>query len=236
MPGPVQDPGKIKGPVYIPNCVAIRLIWQLPNGKPASNILHGSYTSTFTPTIAMANSLFTAISTSFTSTGLGILLYYQSYFVGVGLRDLRQDPATGFGMAEFVSNTTPATPGTAANTVTALPPQTSLVVSLKTGFARQANRGRVYIPNWAATADTGAGVASPAAVTAASGFITQLASTVAGTPYNLSLCIAHPQRQSYPSRTPGAPAIPARAPGTVPVISIAARDNIWDTQRLRVRP
>lgn len=220
------DEGHIPGPIFIPNCAAVRLIWSLPNGKQANNVLHGSYTSFAITTQAQVNTLYTAIAAGFTSSGLAAAVVTTAELVAVGVRNLAQSGTAGVGFGEFVSNLG-ATAGTA--TGDALPANVSFVVSLKTGLSLQANRGRVYLTGYAESANQPGGIASDAAKNASVAFMgtTQSAMTAQG----LTLCIAHPARAAYTGST-GTPH-PARGAGTVQVTSILALNNVWDSTRLR---
>ncbi len=219
------DPGHIAGPIFIPNVAAIRLMWDLPNGKRANNVLHGSFSSGPPNTQTAVNNLYTAFSTALTASGLIAALVPSTEFVAVGVRDLTEI-TTGIGHGEIVSNL-PSTPGTA--TGDALPPSVSFVVSLKTGLRGQANRGRVYLGGFAESANEPGGIASDAAKNAAVDFIgrIQTAMNAAG----LVLCLAHPSRAAYTGST--GTNHPARGAGSVPVTSITALNNVWDSTRLR---
>jgi hypothetical protein len=106
----------------------------------------------------------------------------------------------------------------------------SFVVSLKTGLAGQANRGRVYLTGFTETNNQPGGIASDAVKNACVAFMGDVNSAFTAIAH--PLCIAHPRRAGYTSATTGR-VFPERAPGSVPVISIAALNNIWDSTRLR---
>lgn len=220
------DPGRIPGPVVIPNCAQVRLFWTLGNGKTATNVVHGAYSGTFTPSITMANQLMTALIGALTSSLLGQNLHTSTALAGVGVRDLSAAHTT-----EFVSNVA-ASAGT--GTGTALPPQNALVVTLRTGQAGQAGRGRIYYPGWASSADVGNGVASAAAQGAASSFTNSLSTSMAQSGIALIFSIAHPARNGYTGKT--GTVHPARAAGTVPITTILCENGVWDTQRRRAEP
>jgi len=220
------DPGHIAGPVVIPNTAQVRLFWLLGNGKIATNVLHGSYTAGFTPTVTMANNLQTAINAALTSSGMTPLLHTTTSLTGVGIRDISAAHTT-----EFVST---GAAGAGTGTGAALPPQTSFVVTLRTGTAGQGGRGRVYLPGYASIADTGNGVASGAVSTASQSFVGSVSSAMAGAGVLLTLCLARPARAAYTGKTGTAHA--ARPAGTLPITAIVAENNVWDTQRRRAEP
>lgn len=220
------DPGRIPGPVVIPNCAQVRLFWNIGNGKVVTNVLHGSYSASFTPTVAMANSLQTALNAALTSSTIAGQLHNSTSLTGCGIRDISAAHTT-----EFVS-TGVAQPGT--GTGTALPPQTSLVATLRTGQAGQAGRGRVYQPGWASVADVGNGVATATAQSALQNWVSAVSTAMAGGGIALTLVLAHPARAAYTGKT--GTAHPARGAGVVPVTGIFVENVVWDTQRRRAEP
>jgi hypothetical protein len=221
-----SDPGHIFGPVFIPNCAAIRLVWTLVNGKQASNVLHASFSTPPPNTQVFINGLFTAISSGFTSSGLAAVVHSGVHLAFVGLRDLTEI-SPGVGHGEIVSNLA-AVPGTAP-AADPLPANISFVVSLKTGLAGQANRGRVYVTGFTEGGNDPGGNASIAVSNAATAFIANVSSDL--TTNALSMCIAHPARNGYTGDT-GA-VHPARQAGTVLVTNIVSLNNVWDSTRLR---
>jgi hypothetical protein len=235
MPAPPRDLGHIPGPVYIPQVVAVRLIWQAPNLKFFSNVLHGKFTgTTLGATQSAVNNLFSAILTAFTSSALSTMLHQQTKLSQLGVRDLTFDTTTNSGFGEVKSNI-PGLAGAGPGADAALPANVAFAVTLGTGHSHQANRGRVYLGGFTASADQGTGIAVNALVLDAPAFIVAVQTAMAAYTPPLVLCIAHPARQAYTSPRTGI-AYPARQAGSVPVSNITARDAIWDTQRLRVRP
>lgn len=227
MPAPVRDEGHIPGAVYIQSVVAIRLFWTLSNGKTAFNVLHARYGSTPAFSQAYVNSIFTSVATALNSSNLDTYLDVQTKLAHVGVRDMRSTGTPPVGYSEWVSDNVPVS-GQAVGGGP-MPPQISLVVSLKTGFSGQGNRGRVYIPGWNNTADTGNGLAKQEAADAAVDFIEELKDSAFGN--SLTLVIAQPARQAYTGRT--GVAHPARSSGSQIVSGIVSLNNRWETQRLR---
>jgi hypothetical protein len=220
------DPGHISGPVVIANCAQVRLFWLLGNGKIATNVLHGSYSAGFAPSVTMANSLMTSFAAALTSSALLPLLHTSTSLTFVGVRDISAAHTT-----EFVS-TGVATAGTGA--ATALPPQTSFVVTLRTGTAGQGGRGRVYLPGFASAADAGNGVATGAVLGASQSFVGAISTAMAGAGVLLTLCLARPARAAYTGKTGTVHA--ARTAGFLPITAIVSENNVWDTQRRRSQP
>lgn len=228
MPAPVRDPGRIPGKVFIDNCVTIRLFWELANKKIAFNVLHASYVSEPPLTEAYVEALQTTIEGALNTSTWPTSLDVETRLKAVGIRDMR-DTGDGTGLAEWVSSGG-GVPGTGI-AGGPLPFQLAFVVSLKTGFAGQANRGRVYLPGLHSSCMTSDGLIDDGDKNSAVNFIKGIRDSIDN--QGLTLCIAHPARQAYTGRddTPH----PARASGTVPVTNIVALDNTFDTQRLRAR-
>jgi hypothetical protein len=220
------DPGHIAGPVVIPNCAQVRLFWLLGNGKTATNVLHGSYTATFNPSVSMANALMASCVAGLTSSALAGQLHNSTSLFAVGLRDISAAHTT-----EYIS-TSAAGPGT--GTGTALPPQTAFVVTLRTGTAGQGGRGRVYLPGYASSADVGNGTANSTVTTASPQFITTVSAGMNALTTPLAFCLARPARAAYTGKTGTAHA--ARQAGTLPITAIVAENVVWDTQRRRSEP
>lgn len=219
-----SDPGHIGGPVVIPGCIQVALVWDTAFGHPALNILHGSVLGGFTPTVAVANTLHAALSGSGTYTTLKAFFTDESAFRGVRLLDMRSPGNPP------VDSTVPAVPGTsvAAN----MAPGTALVVTERTARAGPGFRGRIYVPGWASNAsDTGA-KASAAATAALSDWAGTFIAAFAAS--GLTLAIAQPARAAYTGRT--GTAHPARAAATQAVTALVVRNSFWDSQRRRGEP
>src|SRR4029450_12161621 len=164
----MADPGHIPGAVYIPNCLAIRLFWTLPNAKQAFNVLHAHYDTPPAFNQPQANRLFPTICTAFTGSGIATRLDSETHLTNAGFRDMRQG-TDGFGYGEWVSNNTGVSGRATAEDPP--PPQIAFVVSLKTGRSGQANRGRVYLPGFNAAAGDGTGRALQATADDAVDFV-----------------------------------------------------------------
>lgn len=217
----MADPGRIAGAIVIPNCVQVRLLWSLANGKAAVNVLHGQVAGGFAPTVTIADSIFTALKAAAGWTSWKARVNTGISLVGVDLRDLRS------ANQPLIASTSAASAGTGAGT--ALPPGDALCVTLRTAGAGRGFRGRVYLPGLDSTALAAGGVAAAGAVTDSTAFLTAV-QTALGT-VSITLAIAQPARQAYTGDT-GA-SHPARGAATQPVTSITTRNNIIDHQRRR---
>lgn len=222
------DPGHIRGAVFIPNCASVRLIWTLPNGKTASNILHGSYTTAPPRTQTWINGLFTAITTGTAFTTHMSSLSPQCRLTAVAVRDMAQTTNPPGGWTEIRSNL-----GAVAGTGTgdALPANVSYVVSLKTDHRGQQSRGRIYLPGFTEAQNTATGDCLSTTGDACVAFVGNVSSAM--TANALTLCIAQPARQAYDSPVPPFTHHDARNAGTVQVNSILKLNDHWDSTRLR---
>jgi hypothetical protein len=217
----MPDPGRIAGAVVIPNCIQVRLIWTLPNGKTVYNVLHGSVAGGFTATATIAENVFTAIKAAAGWTSLRANLSTGVSLAGVDLRDLRS------ANQPLVASSSAAAAGTGAGT--ALPPGDALVVTLRTAGAGRGFRGRVFLPGFDSTAMAAGGVAAAGTVTNATSFVTAVQTALSG--QSITLAIAQPARAAYTGSTGAAHA--ARAAAVQTVTSVVTRNNIFDHQRRR---
>ena len=177
----LSDPGHLGGPVIIPNCIKLMLVWTLPNGKLVRNVLGASVGGSFAATPAVAESARLAI-------------------VGVELLDVRTPNQP------VVSSTGAATPGTSASA--GLPGEVAAVLTLRTALTGTSNRGRVYVPNFATNALGAGDVIAAAAVTAIQGWVANIQGAVANV--SGTWVILHPARAAYIGATGTThPALPA---------------------------
>jgi hypothetical protein len=218
----VADLGRIPGPIIIPNCIEVDLVWNLASGKQVKNVLHGQVAAGFNATAAIAQAVYAAIIASGQWAAWAAFLHTTASFQGVNLRDLRTSSMP------LVSSTGAATPGTGAGS--ALPPGSAACVTLRTASAGRGFRGRVYLPGLDSgilTAATGAMTAG--AQTAAQNFMTEVGTALTASAITLS--IANPARQVYNGRK-GA-LHPARAAAVINVTSNVVRLLALTSQRRR---
>lgn len=218
----MADPGRIAGPIVIPNTIEVDLVWNLASGKQVKNVLHGQVAAGFNATSAVAQAVYAAIIASGSWTAYKAFINANAQLAAVNLRDLRT------ANMPVVSSTGAATPGTGA--ATALPPGSALVISERTAQAGRGFRGRIYLPGLDSSALTAAtGAATAAANTAAVNFVTAVQTALTASAITLS--IANPARQAYTGRK--GRAIPARPAGVVNVTSLVARLTALTSQRRR---
>jgi hypothetical protein len=217
----MPDDGRIAGPTIIPNCVQVRLLWSLPGGRVAVNVMHGSVAGGFTPTSTIAEAVFAALKGAAGWTAWKARVNSGISLTGVDLRDMRT------ANQPLVASTGAASAGTGAGT--ALPPGDAFCVTLRTAGAGRGFRGRVYLPGLDTSALAAGGVAAAGTVTDAAAFVTAVQTALTG--QSITLAIAQPARKQYTGKT-GADH-PARVAAVQPVTSIVARNNVIDHQRKR---
>lgn len=217
----LSDPGHIGGPLVIPNCVQISLIWLLGDTKVAHNVMYGFRTDGVAPSLAQANGILTALNTGASWTALAAFIASTASLGAVWMRDVRQA-----GMP-IINSGAAGAPGTSASPE--LPDETAVVVTTRTAFVGQANRGRFYVPGWATNALGAGNVVAAGAVTALGTWASGIGPAFTGQGYTLSL--GHPPRAQYTGST--GTVHPARVAGSLPITSVVVRDNHWDSQRRR---
>lgn len=201
--------------LIVPNAGQLRLIWSLGGALYALNVLGVVNTGAVAITQALTNTIGTAIKSALTSSTLGANIHTTVALANVGLRDVRSANT-----AEFLDSGG-ATAGTATGDV--LPPQTAIVVTLRTAQAGRSFRGRVYLCGFAEASNATGGTS--ALGTAPVGFVTAIKSALVTSGLDLGVL----------SR-PAPLAAPPRAGFITPVTSIVMRDTVWDTQRRRAVP
>jgi len=217
------DAGRIGGPIVIPNCCQVNVVWQFTTTHFARIVMHGTVAAAFSATQTIANALMNALVTNWSAANsLGSFTPTTVNLFAVELKDLR-----AANLPVIPSNVT-AVPGTSASPIISF--QNALVVTLRTANSGRGFRGRAYIPGWATNADAGQGAASATAGGAATGFINALNSAMLA--QGMTMAIAQPHRRAYTGITGTAHA--ERFASTVNLTAILTRDLLWDQQRRRL--
>jgi hypothetical protein len=218
----LSDPGEIGGPVVIPQCAQIGLVWTLTDGHVAHNVMYGRYSGAYAGTQTQANAILSALIAGGTWTALAAYMSNTGSLTAVTLRNVAVPNQA------VVQSNNAGSAGSSASI--ALPDETALVVTLRTAQAGPGFRGRVYIPNWATNALGAGNVVLAAAVTALGAWATaNLLTAPAGQGY--TPVIGQRERAAYTGSTGTVHA--ARPAGSVTITSAVVRDNHWDTQRKR---
>jgi hypothetical protein len=216
-----KDPGYDPAVRTIPQCVEVALYWTLEDGKVGHNILHARYAGSFPGTVAMANALLTGLTTGTAWTNMAGFLSTTTFLGNLTLRDLNtpNNPLIG-------SSVGGAT-GTSASA--ALPNETAIVITLRTGKVGRAFRGRIYVPGFATNALGTGNVIAAATLTDINAWANTIPTVF--TSQGLTFAIGQHSRLAYTSPI-GTPH-PKRDPTTVDITSQSVKDNHWDTIRRR---
>jgi len=215
-------PGYIHGPLVIPAVVEVKLRWQLPTGRTASNVLHAHNPSATPITSGLADTIQNGINADARTIAYAAVLQQNCTCFGISLKDLNEER-----LAEF-PNTVGGFNGTDASD--ALPQAVAFAVSLKSAVSGPRGRGRVYLPGWAESSTDANGTMSIASVLLAIGFVQAISDAIFAV--GMSLTIANRGHDPYTSPFTGLE-VPAQAPGHNDVIAIIAADNVFDSQRRR---
>jgi hypothetical protein len=127
----------------------------------------------------------------------------------------------------LIASSVAGVPGTAAGV--ALPTEVALVITKRTAATGRANRGRIYVPGWAASAVAADNTAIAAVVTDLQAWANTIQNAFNASGYQM--VIAQPARNSYIGET--GTVHPARPAGSVTVSSLQVRDGHFDSQRRR---
>ena len=205
---------------YTPNGVMWRLRWTDAEGV-FMNVLHMDYTTAgpLNPGIAdsMLNDL---LGIAATTTWLSHLPTSVA-LIGLDVRDLRaaNNP--------LISSAVVNHPGTAVGN--ALPPQTSMVITLRTAFAGRSFRGRVYLGGLSVNCSDSNGKIVGQANTDANAFVQNFGTVCTAVGGKWAIL----QRYLPPRTNHAGEDLPERQSAVVDITNTAARDNIFDTQRRR---
>jgi len=201
----------------------VRWIWVLPTGVAAYNVTHARYTPPFPGTTTMADNLSIALQNLFTSAALPQWFPTNTTLAGVDLRDINQanQPLINRSTGAQVVGTSTSLP---------MPTEVAIALTLRTALTGQSNRGRIFIPGWAANAAAVGAVIAPLLMTDLATFANGLRGVYTG--QGLTLVIAQPARNGYTSPTTGR-VHPARSATSIDVANVVVRDNHFDTVRRR---
>src|SRR5215472_5189189 len=157
----LSDPGAIPGPVVIPFCAQISLIWTLTDGKLAHVVTYGRYSGGFAGSVTQANAILAGLlSAGGMYAALAAFMPSTGSLSAVTIRDVNS------ANQPLIQSTGTGGPGTSASP--AISDETAVVVTLRTAMVGRGNRGRMYIPNWATNALGAGNVVAAGAVTALS--------------------------------------------------------------------
>jgi hypothetical protein len=217
----LTDPGNKPGPVVIPQCAQITLKWAMDGGVYAHNVLYGRYPGGFVGGVGQANTIFTALSTSAQFISLKARMPIETSFAGVSIRDVntRDQPIIDSALSQVGgTNATPA-----------LPNEVALCITLRTGLTGRANRGRMFIPNFATDCVQSGNTATSITISNLQGWADTILGALAASSY--TMVIGQKARVAYTGST--GTEHPARDATSTQVLSLLVRDNHFDSQRRR---
>lgn len=204
--------------LVISGAARLRLLWASGGSLYAINVIGVVNPGSIAITQAIANTLDSAVKASFASSGLNAQISPNVSLVSVAIRSLH-----AANQPEFVGNGAAAA-GAAATQTDMLPPQTALVITLRTLLAGKRYRGRVFLPGYCENVNSLGGVIT--STTASVNFVTAIKANLVTS--SLDMGVIHIE--------PAAAGATNLSGFITPVSAIVARDSVWDTQRRRAIP
>jgi hypothetical protein len=217
----LSDPGHIGGKLQIPNCIQVVLNWALPGARTGHNVLYGRSSGVPNPSVAMAQALFSAMTTGAAWTAYATHIATTASLSSVTVMSVHTVDQPIF------QSTGAAVPGT--NATTPLPIENSVVTTLRTALRGQSNRGRIYGCGYGVDQVIGGNIISASLMTDQAAWNNGFIAIFAG--QSLTWVIGQPARAAYTGIT--GTDHPARAATSVPITAAIVRDNHWDSQRRR---
>ncbi len=206
--------------LVVPNAALLTLRWGSASGTWRNVVGVGGNPSLPVIDQALANALFTAISTNTGFVQLLSLLAPEAIFEAIGIRDIHAP-----NLPEFVSTGTPVGGG---GTGDMLPLSVAAVASLRTALAGKRFRGRIYYSGWSELQNDTNGRMSaavgPAVVAGTQGINSSLAA------HSMILAVVGRPRDA---KTIPAVTRPALSGIMTPATATISRDQRWDSQRRR---
>lgn len=206
--------------LVIPNAALLTLNWS-GETRTWKNVI-GCVGTGGLPTIdqALANALFTGISTAAGFTAM--LAHFAStvIFESISIRDIHAP-----NLPEFTSQGTPVSGG---GTLDALPLSVAAVVTIRTAKAGKSFRGRTYFSGWDEASNDAQGRSVGFVNTSAESAMTSINSILAGHSMTVAVLSRPQDAKTIPARS-----IPARTGQATPVSAFITRNNKWESQRRR---
>lgn len=168
-------------PVIIDGTLQIRIVWALPGGKTALNVLHSDIGSGTVVDQAVANQVAQAVADAHASSGLNAVQPDNVQIERVDVRDVRTA-----NQPLITSTTGLPSPGTVAGG-DLLPKQDAINITSRTALAGRSYRGRTYLPGFDEGSSMAAGEANQAARDAGVAFLEDLNTTLSGAGWPLGV-------------------------------------------------
>lgn len=206
--------------LVIPNAAMLTLQWS-GETRTWRNVI-GLVGTGALPVIdqALADALFTGISTAAGFVNLMALLAPTVVFERIAIRDIHAP-----NLNEFTSQGTPLSGG---GTGDPLPLNVAAVVTVRTALAGKSFRGRTYFSGFTETQNDTQGRQSAAVNTAIVGAMTSINSILAGHSLTVAVLSRPADAHTVPAKT-----TPARVGQATAVSSFVARNSKWESQRRR---
>jgi len=206
-------------PLVIAGAAQLNLHW-VNQGLPFNNVLGVSAPPGVVIDQTLAETVGAAIKTAYNSSTLNTHMGTSTGLQSVGLRDLRTA-----GQPEYLDSGTVQ----AGNGLTdTLPPQTALVVSVRTARAGASFRGRIYLGGFVEGDNGPTGLVLQAAADAAVGFIDGVGAALNASGMALAVLSYPREAKTIPEKI-----IPAKTGFVTPSTVVEVRNLLWDTQRRR---
>ena len=204
----------------ISNAAQLKLNWSGPTRTWAN--VFGALGNPTLPVInqALANTLMTAIGTSFTSSGLAPLIGTSCSLVSVSIRSLNAP-----NQPEFVSSNA-AVAGAGAGDL--LPLSAAACVTVRTTLSGKSFRGRMYITGFTESQNDSTGRILTAANTAAQTFVNAISVNLASNGLSFAVLSFARDQVIIPQKT-----IAAKAGFATAASSFQVRNTKWESQRRR---
>jgi len=185
------------------------------------NVVHGFSTASGPLNPNVADTMFTAMTGFAGWANWLAALATDTSFIGFDIRDMR------VANAPLLQHSFTAIPGT--GTGGPLPPQTAIVLTLRTASAGVQFRGRIFCGGLATGNMDATGHISAAGLGAPVSYYNSINAGFAAIGWGFGIAQrALPDRPGH-----GGVTLPARNPACIPVTANIVRDNIFDTQRRR---
>lgn len=205
--------------LVVSNAAVLTLRWTNV-GIPSSNVIGVSKPPGVVVTQALANTVGAAIKSGFATSGLNTHMGASTGLQYVGLRDISTE-----GQPEYLDEGVVVI-GTALTDT--LPPQTALVVSVRTARSGASYRGRIYLGGFVETDNGSNGQALQPAADAAVGFVDAIGDALSASGMQLAVLSRPREATTIPARE-----IAAKGGWVTPATVVEVRNLLWDTQRRR---
>lgn len=216
----------------IPNSAFCTLYWNNQSAL-AVNVIGMAPRPTSVFNQSVAETLGAAIKAAFTAN-LALVITTTCSLVRVGIRDMRSPNQPEF------RDTGAAVAGTAPGD--ALPPQTALVITLRTNGAGKSFRGRIYLPGWGENNNVGTGTQGVTTNSSSIAFLQAVRTAMTNSLFDMAVVSRPSERTVFEKTTfhaDGSSTVrvlsttQAKPGGSSIVTAFEGRNAAWETQRRR---